>query len=116
MRVLSAQTRGRGSAGIRTFPLEFLPLLVFLLVPNGAALGQVTGGGFPHGSIPEGVGCVDCHTTEGWRPLREDPSFQHPLVAGLPLEGKHSDLACVSCHEDLRFDGPEPGEDRKSVV
>ena len=30
-----------------------------------------------HGALPEGLTCLDCHTTEAWSPLAEDAEFDH---------------------------------------
>lgn len=40
-----------------------------------------------------GANCGDCHTPEGWTPAL----FDHNLAA-FKLEGKHTDVACESCH------------------
>ncbi|MCJ7628812.1 MAG: hypothetical protein MUO50_10550, partial [Longimicrobiales bacterium] len=32
---------------------------------------------FPHGTFPEGISCLDCHTNEGWRPIQANPVFDH---------------------------------------
>ena len=45
-----------------------------------------------------GISCIECHTTAGWRPANFDHS-----KATFPLIGKHADLACTACHQDLLF-------------
>ncbi|MGD8362684.1 MAG: hypothetical protein PVJ04_14750 [Gemmatimonadota bacterium] len=58
---------------------------------------------FPHGPLPEGIGCADCHSTQGWSPLDPQRSFDHGEVTGFALLGGHGDVPCASCHQDLRF-------------
>jgi hypothetical protein len=41
-----------------------------------------------------GTACKDCHNEKGWKPA---PKFQHAGTA-FPLEGKHAQVNCVSCH------------------
>src|SRR2546421_3022669 len=46
--------------------------------------------------------CKDCHDEKGWQPA---PKFQHARI-DFPLEGKHAEVKCVSCHareHDPRF-------------
>jgi hypothetical protein len=59
---------------------------------------------FPHGTFPEGIGCTDCHTSEGWTPLRDELGFDHGELTEFPLAGRHAEASCVSCHEDLHFE------------
>jgi len=47
-----------------------------------------------------GISCVDCHTTDGWKPAK----FDHNL-ATFKLEGKHVDVSCDKCHIDGKFQG-----------
>lgn len=54
----------------------------------------------PHGEI--GIDCATCHDQEGWSPLRKPLPFKHKQVAR-PLTGSHKQVACRSCHADLRF-------------
>jgi hypothetical protein len=58
----------------------------------------------PHGTLPEGLACLDCHSTEAWAPLAEEPSFDHDEYGDFPLDGRHADVSCASCHQGLRFD------------
>ena len=41
-----------------------------------------------------GTACKDCHNEKGWKPA---PGFHHART-DFPLEGKHADASCVSCH------------------
>ena len=91
--------------------LSFTGLAVLLAVISpilgSRASGQVPD--FPHGTFPEGVECLDCHTTEGWSPIREDPAFDHGDVTGFPLLGRHGSASCRACHDDLHFERAEAG-------
>jgi len=40
--------------------------------------------------------CVDCHTTDGWRPA----TFDHSRT-NFPLTGKHLQVQCSSCHKGV---------------
>lgn len=61
----------------------------------------------PHGDLPEGMVCEDCHSSSAWAPLRPDLAFDHQVGASFPLIGAHQDVVCVGCHSDLHFDEPE---------
>jgi len=56
----------------------------------------------PHGSLPDGLSCASCHTAEAWTPLRADLAFDHGRT-GFPLDGRHRDVSCTTCHLDLNF-------------
>ena len=56
----------------------------------------------PHGALPAGLDCADCHSAQGWRPLRGDPRFDHDKT-GFALRDKHAAASCTSCHTSLRF-------------
>jgi hypothetical protein len=47
-----------------------------------------------------GFSCADCHTTDGWTPAK----FDHNLAA-FKLEGRHTEVACESCHVNKQFKG-----------
>ena len=57
----------------------------------------------PHGDIA--IACEACHTADGWRPLRDDPDFEHARDTGFALEARHAQAACAGCHLGLRFTG-----------
>lgn len=59
----------------------------------------------PHGEIA--LSCESCHTPDAWRPLREDPVFDHDRQTGFPLTGRHELASCRSCHLDLVFSEPQ---------
>ena len=52
-----------------------------------------------------GGDCVRCHTSA--RPFTQ-PTFRHDLDSDFPLDGRHAELACASCH------GLEPHADAGS--
>jgi hypothetical protein len=52
----------------------------------------------PHKTFPGD--CSLCHVTEGWDTLRKDFSFDHKAQTGYPLEGAHTEAACLRCHND----------------
>ncbi|MFO0984839.1 MAG: hypothetical protein U1E76_24445 [Planctomycetota bacterium] len=52
----------------------------------------------PHRTFPGD--CQLCHTTAGWRPLREDFRFDHEQQTGYRLEGAHASAQCLRCHND----------------
>lgn len=47
-----------------------------------------------------GVGCVDCHTEDGWTPA----TFDHNR-SSFPLTGAHVNTPCQSCHIGEQFQG-----------
>jgi len=42
--------------------------------------------------------CTDCHSDTGWR-LSKGTKFDHDSLTRFPLEGKHREISCKSCHE-----------------
>ncbi len=82
-----------------------IALALLFLAPTAAA-GQRARTESPHGRTRRPLVCDACHTLEGWRPLREDVSFDHRRDTGQPLTGTHADIACGGCHLDLRFAEP----------
>ncbi len=49
----------------------------------------------PHGNL--NVPCQNCHTAQGWKPIRAVPEFDHNQTK-YPLRGMHVGVACTSCH------------------
>lgn len=45
-----------------------------------------------------GNDCQSCHNTNGWPQLKNMAGFDHAQTR-YPLEGKHLDLSCESCHK-----------------
>jgi hypothetical protein len=54
----------------------------------------------PHGKLD--IPCENCHTPQGWTPIRAVPEFNHSKT-GFPLRGLHSKVGCADCHTDLVF-------------
>lgn len=54
----------------------------------------------PHGKLS--IACENCHTPQGWKPIRAVPEFDHRKT-GFALRGLHSKVACAECHTDLVF-------------
>ncbi|HEX5757644.1 MAG TPA: hypothetical protein VF121_00460 [Thermoanaerobaculia bacterium] len=71
------------------------------LLQVAAPLGARQASPNPHGPLQ--VGCEHCHSPEGWTPLRRPLPFDHGKETGFPLLKSHSAVACLGCHEDLRF-------------
>ena len=61
----------------------------------------------PHGRLPDGMDCSACHTPEAWVPTRDTLRFDHDAVRSFALTGAHERASCASCHQELRFDGPQ---------
>ena len=80
-----------------------------VLATTSSAAAQQTGN--PHGTLPDGLACTGCHTTDAWSPLRSDLAFDH-AETGFALEGRHADATCAGCHQGLQFDAMSapPGE------
>jgi len=49
----------------------------------------------PHGAL--NIPCQNCHTVEGWKPIRAVPEFDHNTTR-FPLRGLHQGVACTQCH------------------
>ncbi len=82
--------------GARVFCLAVL-LLLLQSAPDRAQEASRN----PHGPLK--VGCSHCHTPEGWRPLKKSLPFDHGKETGFPLLKSHKQVACIGCHQDLRF-------------
>ena len=54
----------------------------------------------PHGNL--NLPCQNCHTTEGWKPIRAIPEFDHNQTK-FPLRGLHQNVACAQCHTKSVF-------------
>ena len=46
-----------------------------------------------------GAKCASCHTPQGWGRV----TFDHLARTGFPLEGRHAEASCSSCHQALDF-------------
>jgi hypothetical protein len=70
-------------------------LLTFSGIP-GSAQSQAYGGTHsPHGNL--NIPCQNCHTANGWKPIRAVPEFDHNQTR-YPLRGMHQAVACTQCH------------------
>ena len=75
---------------------------VFLLLGLCAPppLAAQAGTANPHGALK--VECAQCHTMEGWTPLKAPLPWKHSTT-GFDLGGAHADAACKACHTSLDF-------------
>ncbi|MCB0717488.1 MAG: hypothetical protein KDD65_03525, partial [Bacteroidetes bacterium] len=81
-----------------------IPVLLmagFFTVPQSFGQDVVSN---PHGEFDPPLACTNCHTTEGWRPVKDVLEFSHD---SFPLLGRHQLVSCTSCHTDLKFDEPK---------
>ena len=79
-------------------------LFCFVFCSGCVAFGQVTLDTpfrSPHGNKLK-ISCQECHTTQGWKPLRAKLEFNHSQTK-FPLHGRHTEVQCVDCHQDLVF-------------
>jgi hypothetical protein len=78
---------------------QFASLAVSLLLILASLASASSQGGpgthSPHGSL--NVPCQNCHTSEGWKPIRAVPEFNHDQTR-YPLRGMHQNVACTQCH------------------
>lgn len=72
-----------------------------LLLTAPEALGRQTVS--PHGDFTGHIACTECHTNEGWTPLRTPMSFDHGRDTGFDLLEAHALVSCTACHGDLEF-------------
>lgn len=80
-------------------------LVLLLLAARGAAAQDRSRS--PHGALPAGLDCTDCHTNATWKPLRTPLAFDHDRQTRFPLQGQHARAACQRCHLDAKFDEPK---------
>ena len=74
------------------------PAVSLLLLLGSLASGSIqgaTGSHSPHGNL--NLPCQNCHTAEGWKPIRAVPEFNHDRTR-YPLRGLHQNVACTQCH------------------
>ncbi|MGA7906096.1 MAG: hypothetical protein WCA16_01720, partial [Candidatus Sulfotelmatobacter sp.] len=70
--------------------------LLFPAVPGSAQRAQDYGSTHsPHGNL--NIPCQNCHTTQGWKPIRAVPEFDHNQTR-YPLRGMHQSVTCSQCH------------------
>lgn len=59
----------------------------------------------PHHGAFKQKKCEDCHTTEGWKKVLPEFSFDHSKTK-YPLFGAHIKVSCVACHASGNFERP----------
>jgi hypothetical protein len=68
---------------------------------SGSARAQASEGTrSPHGNLA--IPCQNCHTANGWKPIRAVPEFDHNQTR-YPLRGMHTGVACIQCHVKMVF-------------
>jgi hypothetical protein len=80
-----------------------LAIFLLLMLPGAPPqpIPQSAGGTHsPHGSL--NIPCQNCHTANGWKPIRAVPEFNHDQTA-YPLRGMHQSVTCVQCHVKTVF-------------
>jgi len=76
-------------------------LLILFAASHASAQAQsVATSQSPHGGLS--VPCANCHTAQGWKPIRAVPEFDHNQTQ-YPLRGMHVGVACTACHVKLVF-------------
>ena len=65
----------------------------------------------PHGILPIGIECSDCHTTTSFNPLKDSLSFNHDSQTPFQLVGRHMLVSCQSCHVSNVFKEPHATND-----
>jgi len=86
-------------AGV-TAKLVFCLVVVLSALAGGAHAQTSDGTHSPHGNLT--VPCQNCHTANGWRPIRAVPEFDHNQTR-YPLRGMHTSVACTQCHVKMVF-------------
>jgi hypothetical protein len=94
---------------MRDNPMALAGVLALVLVAGPARAQQ--GPKNPHGPLPSGLDCSDCHAATAWKPARMPADFDHRKWSGFALEGSHRSVACRGCHLDLKFDEPRIAQD-----
>ncbi len=58
---------------------------------------------YPHGDTGQPLDCTQCHTMEGWKPLKDPIEFDHEARTDFARSGRHAEVWCTRCHLTLRF-------------
>ncbi len=66
----------------------------------GLTILAIAQGDNPHGDIK--FDCATCHSTGNWKEIPTETKFRHDET-GFPLSGKHKQIKCIACHNDLTF-------------
>ena len=80
--------------------LIYIFLLLQLTLVSGGAPVVPAPMPSPHGKL--NIPCQNCHSPQGWVPIRRVPEFEH-RDTGFALRGLHAKLACQECHADPVF-------------
>ena len=83
-----------------SLPLVYTFLFLSVCTPRCGAWAVAATTQSPHGRLD--IRCENCHTAQGWTPIRAVPEFEHRKT-GFPLRGLHSKVPCQDCHTDLVF-------------
>jgi predicted CXXCH cytochrome family protein len=83
-----------------TYLLQITVWLLLFPAPNHAQQAPAKLVTSPHGNLA--VPCQNCHTANGWKPVRTVPEFDHNKTR-YPLRGMHEGLACTQCHTKMIF-------------
>jgi len=87
--------------GAGATPKFVIVLLLALSAFTESARAQTSEGTHsPHGKLA--IPCQNCHTANGWRPIRAVPEFDHSQTR-YPLRGMHTTVACATCHVKMVF-------------
>ena len=94
---MSTAEQGAESCLVRGVSLVSIAVLFFAFagLPASAQAQESAGTHSPHGNL--NVPCQNCHTAEGWRPIRAVPEFDHNQTR-YPLRGMHQAVTCIQCH------------------
>ncbi len=95
MQATNARQPNRCSRGVLAF---VVPGWLALGLPATSAAAPTIEN--PHGELS--VACSDCHSTDGWKPLRSPLLFDHSAMGFEPDLG-HRTVDCMSCHRELKF-------------
>jgi hypothetical protein len=75
-------------------------LLFFLILFFGFSAIHAENQKSPHGPKLK-IDCTTCHTTNGWKPIKEN-GYNHNKTK-FPLLGQHKMVSCKQCHTTLKF-------------
>ena len=56
----------------------------------------------PHGESVDNFECSDCHSTDSWKVIKSEMSFDHSET-DFELAGQHINTDCRQCHTTLNF-------------
>ncbi len=95
-------SKGHGSAGLHTLLGVALvgALLACTSIFSGPRQGwnPTYGPVVAHDSFP--ADCSMCHEGKTWTSIKADFAFDHEKMTGVALQGAHTKVACLLCHND----------------